>query len=98
MTTMLSFQGKPLEQLSMEESIEFEKEILKKLLAADRAGMSQGIIGQLQQYLEIVRAHKKEKIAGYVQSSIKVDGRKENEDGLIIGEDEQVQSDDTESE
>lgn len=58
----LQFQGKPVEELSYEESIEFEKELNKRMLAADRAGMSDAVITQLQNYLEYVKLHQREQL------------------------------------
>lgn len=44
---MIDYEGKQLEDLSMEETIEFEKQMLKRVLAASKAGMSEGLIDQI---------------------------------------------------
>ena len=44
---MIDYEGKPLEDLNLEETIEFEKQMLKKVLAASRAQMSGDIINQI---------------------------------------------------
>jgi uncharacterized protein YjgD (DUF1641 family) len=96
---MLNFNDKPLEQLSLEETIEFEKQLLKKVVGAGRAEMSQGIIDQLMNFVQIVRAHKQEKIAEVRENSIKKKPKEAVEDqdeGLNIGEIEQTSPDDTE--
>ena len=49
---MLTFNEKPLAELTMEECIAFEKSILKRVLAADSAVMSGDIQVQLSQFLE----------------------------------------------
>ena len=94
---MLKFNDKPLEQLSMEESIEFEKMVLKKVLAANSAGMSHIVIEQLNNYLAIIRSHKQEKINQYVSDATDKDNSK-HEGGLEIGEIESEQSDDIDGE
>lgn len=94
---MLKFNDKPLEELSMEESIEFEKMVLKKVLAANSAGMSNQVIDQLNSYLSIIRAHKQEKINQYVSDATEKNGSK-HEGGLDIGEIESEQSDDIDGE
>lgn len=94
---MLRFNDKPLEELSMEESIEFEKMVLKKVLAANSAGMSNQVIDQLNSYLSIIRAHKQEKINQYVSDATEKNESK-HEGGLDIGEIESEQSDDIDGE
>ncbi len=89
---MLKFQDKPLEDLTMEESIEFEKIVLKRVLAASNAGMSDSIIDQLNNFLNEIRFHKQEKIAEFVESSKKQNSN-DNEQGLLIGEEKQQSSD-----
>ncbi len=89
---MLKFQDKPLEDLTMEESIEFEKMVLKRVLAASNAGMSDSIIDQLNNFLNEIRFHKQEKIAEFVESSKKQNSN-DNEQGLLIGEEKQQSSD-----
>ena len=40
---MIEYEGKPLEELDLKETIEFEKQMLKKVLAASRAQMAEEI-------------------------------------------------------
>lgn len=81
---MLNFNGKPLEELDYEECVEFEKQLLKKLLAADRAGMSLGLINQLQSFVDTVRMYKKDATA---KQNIGLNGKQEDQaDVLDIGE------------
>ena len=94
---MLKFNDKSLEELSMEESIEFEKMVLKKVLAANSSGMSSQVIDQLNNYLSIIRAHKQEKINQYVSDATEKNEPK-YEGGLDIGEIESEQSDDIDGE
>jgi hypothetical protein len=55
---MIDYKGKELEELTMEETIEFEKEMLKKVLAASKAGMSEQLIDQIQLFITLIRDHK----------------------------------------
>jgi hypothetical protein len=93
MSEHLNWNGKPLRDLDYEESIEYEKEILKRVVSADRAGMSEGIINQLQMYLDIVKAHKAEQLQLYTMG---LDGsaEKQSSDSFIIGEPEPEVDDD----
>lgn len=56
---MLNYKNKPLEELNFNECIEFEKELLKKILGASRTGMSDNIIEQLQFFNSLVQEQKK---------------------------------------
>lgn len=94
----LNFQGKPLVELDYEETVEFEKEINKRLLAADRAGMSDQVISQLQNYLGHVKLYQKEALE---RMRMGLDGIVESEDpedaySLIIGEPEPEDEDESE--
>lgn len=98
---MLNFNDKPLGQLSLEETIEFEKQLLKKVVGASKANMSQEIIDQLMNFVAEVRAHKAEGITDL--RSGKTNRKKQEteieedvDEGLIVGEIEQTQSDDLE--
>ena len=100
---MLNFNDKPLGQLSLEETIEFEKQLLKKVVGASKANMSQEIIDQLMNFVAEVRAHKTEGIADLRSGKAKANRKKQEteieedvDEGLIIGEIEQTQSDDLE--
>lgn len=55
---MIDYKGKPLEQLTLEETIEFEKQMLKKVLAASKAQMSGGILDQINLFIDLIRDHK----------------------------------------
>lgn len=58
---MLTFNEKPLEELTLEETIEFEKLILKRMQAA--AGMSENVQFQLHNFYNTIKMHKAEKVA-----------------------------------
>ena len=58
---MLEYEGKALDSLSLEDTIEFEKVVLKRLRSAGM--MSQQVQDQLQMYVEEIRVHKSEMIA-----------------------------------
>lgn len=90
---MINYKEKPLEQLSLEETIEFEKEMRKKSLAAARNGMSEMVIDQLNVYLGLIMEHKRACL--HVRG---MDGAKEDGVVLTLGEwdeDEQELSDDS---
>jgi hypothetical protein len=93
----LQFNNKPLDSLTMEETIEFEKSVLKRILAAHSAGMSQEIIDQIDGFLVKIRAHKQIRIQEFISSSVKKNDKDEKPSGsLLIGEDEPQPSDDFE--
>lgn len=96
----LTFNDKPLEQLSLEETIEFEKQLLKRVVGANRADMSQNIIDQLMGFVEQVRMHKKEKVGEMRANSMRPKAKEiveeKIDEGLIIGEIEPIQTDDPE--
>tara|TARA_B110000091_G_scaffold48353_1_gene53050 strand:- start:36 stop:305 length:270 start_codon:yes stop_codon:yes gene_type:complete len=58
---MLEYEGKALDSLSLEDTIEFEKVVLKRLRSAGM--MSEQVQDQLQMYVEEIRVHKSEMIA-----------------------------------
>ena len=58
---MLEYEGKALGSLSLEDTIEFEKVVLKRLRSAGM--MSEQVQDQLQMYVEEIRVHKSEMIA-----------------------------------
>ena len=94
----LNWQGKPLEDLDYEETVEYEKELNKKIVAADRAGMSEGIIKQLQTYLEHVKLYQKEALD---RMKMGLDGKSETDEDddtylFIIGEPEPDNEDEQE--
>ena len=85
--------GKSLQEMNVEEVIEFEKTVLKRLLGASSAGMSQTIIDQLHVFLDLVRQRRDELFSEEKQGLSKAkevqddedDDRPEPEPGLIIG-------------
>lgn len=56
---MLNHKDKALEDMDYNEVLEFEKFMLKKVLAASRAQMSESVIDQLNFFLNIIRERKK---------------------------------------
>lgn len=56
---MIEYNGKDLYSLNFNECLEFEKQMLKKILGASRAGMSNNIIEQLQFYLSLIQEQKR---------------------------------------
>lgn len=78
---MLNYRDKTIDQLDFNECMEFEKELLKKILSASRAGMSEAIIEQLNFYLDLVRQYKKEALQKEIDSLSKDDN---NSDGTSI--------------
>lgn len=84
---MLQFKNKPLHELDLKEVLEFEKEVLGKILKASGAGMSGSIIDQMNYFLDDIRFHK----AKLMREEF---APKEQPTELIIGEpDEQESSD-----
>jgi len=83
----LKWRDKPLHTLDYEETTEFEKEMLKRLLSVNSAGMSDQIIQQLQAYIDQIRFHKAEQLE---LLKMGLDGKEEDEiddtQSLIIGE------------
>ena len=55
---MISYKDKPLELLTLEETIEFEKEMRKKSLAAAKHGMSETVVDQINFYISLISQHK----------------------------------------
>ena len=92
----LKWREKSLDDLTYEEAVEFEKEVNKRLLAADRAGMSESIIEQLQTYVDHIKLHQKEAMA---KMNMGLDGKAEDDTddesySLIIGEPEPTKDED----
>ena len=73
---MIQHNGKDLEQLSLEETIEFEKVMLKKVLAASKSQMSGPIIDQLNLFIALIKDHKQQvlSIRDYKDKNKKEDG------------------------
>ncbi len=79
---MIEHEGKPLEELTLEESIEFEKQMLKKVLAASKAQMSGEIVDQINLFIDLIRDHKSQ----LIQKALWKQGEKDDGDVLTIGE------------
>jgi hypothetical protein len=91
---MLNYNGKPLEECNYEEATELEKTLLKKILAADRTGMSDNVINQLNFFLDYVKLRKSECL---IEMRMGIDGKQEQQAQVLnIGEIESNESDDTE--
>lgn len=56
---MLNHKDKALEDMDYNEVLEFEKFMLKKVLTASRAQMSEKVIDQLNFFVSIIRERKK---------------------------------------
>lgn len=84
---MLTHKEKALEDMDFNECLEFEKFMLKKILAASRSQMSDGIVDQLNVFLDIIRERKKAAML------LKSDG---NNDGVSVwlGEEPPVEDED----
>jgi len=75
---MIDYEGKPLEDLSMLETIEFEKQMLKKVLAASKAHMGEGLIDQINLFILLIRDHKMQLADSEMYK------RNEKEDGTVL--------------
>ena len=76
---MIEYKGKDYTELNFNECIEFEKELLKKVLAANRAGMGDQLIQQLNVFIDLLRDQKQEAI----RKEMKQKGD-EKEDGIVL--------------
>ena len=79
---MIQYQGKDLEQLSLEETIEFEKQMLKKVLSASKSGMSDAIVDQLNMFIALIKDHKQQ-----VLSVRDFKDKNKKEDGVVLDTD-----------
>jgi len=79
---MIDFEGKPLEELNMMECVEFEKQMLKKVLAASKAQMGEGLVDQINMFIELIRDHKRQ----IAQSAMYSKDEKQDGTVLDIGE------------
>mgnify|MGYP003986960319 FL=1 len=79
---MIDYEGKPLSELPMGEAMEFEKQMLKKVLAASKAQMGEGLIDQINLFIELIRDHKRQ----IAQSETYAKNEKEDGSVLDIGE------------
>lgn len=90
---MIAYQGKPLEDLNIEETFEFEKELLRKSLTVHQATQNVHVQEQLHMYINLVKAHRSELV---MREQMGIDKPDYQDKGMIIGEDEPEQSNDTE--
>ena len=79
---MIEYEGKPLEELDLKETIEFEKQMLKKVLAASKAQMGEPLLDQINMFISLIRDHKTQ----LSQAAIYKQGEKEDGAVLEIGE------------
>lgn len=91
---MISYKEKPLEELSLQETYEFEKEMLERLSQAARGQMSNQIIAQINTWIALIRDHKVE-ILERERLGIDHPDYEQKQKALNIG-DEPEQSGDTE--
>ena len=85
---MIQYQGKDLEQLSLEETIEFEKQMLKKVLSASKSGMSDAIIDQLNMFIALIKDHKQQ-----VLSVRDFKDKNKKEDGVVLDTEPPIEND-----
>ena len=85
---MIQYKGKDLEQLTLEETIEFEKQMLKKVLSASKAQMSGQIIDQLNLFINLIKDHKQQ-----VLSVRDFKDKNKKEDGVVLDTEPQVEND-----
>lgn len=57
---MIEHEGKPLEELNLEETFELEKVLLKRMQQAHIAGVNEQIQNQIHFFLELVQERKHE--------------------------------------
>lgn len=85
---MIQHNGKDLEQLSLEETIEFEKVMLKKVLAASKSQMSGPIIDQLNLFINLIKDHKQQ-----VLSVRDFKDKNKKEDGVVLDSEPPIEDD-----
>jgi len=85
---MIQHNGKDLEQLSLEETIEFEKVMLKKVLAASKSQMSGPIIDQLNLFIGLIKDHKQQ-----VLSVRDFKDKNKKEDGVVLDSEPPIEDD-----
>jgi len=76
---MIQYKGKDYTELNFNECIEFEKELLQKVLAASRANMGDELIHQLNVFIDLLRDQKQESIRNEMNK--KTD---EKDDGIVL--------------
>lgn len=62
---MLNYNDKPLNELSLEDTILFEKEIAVRLSQATKANMSDHVTNTIMGYLQEIRNHKAVAVSKY---------------------------------
>ena len=81
---MINYKDKPLEELNFNECIEFEKELLKKILNASRAGMSETVVNQLQFFYSLLKEQKAVALQHEINN---LSGDNTNVDGITVDTD-----------
>jgi hypothetical protein len=76
---MIQYKGKDYQELNFNECVEFEKELLQKVLIAGRAQMGDAMIDQLNVFINLLRDHKAETL----RKELKQKGD-EKEDGIVL--------------
>ena len=76
---MIQYKGKDYQELNFNECVEFEKELLQKVLAASRANMGDELIHQLNMFIDLLRDQKQESIRNEMNK--KTD---EKDDGIVL--------------
>ena len=85
---MIQYKGKDLEQLTLEETIEFEKQMLKKVLSASKAQMSGPIIDQLNLFINLIKDHKRQEL-----SVRDFKDKNKKEDGVVLDTEPPIEND-----
>ena len=76
---MIQYKGKDYQELNFNECVEFEKDLLQKVLAASRANMGDELIHQLNVFIDLLRDQKQESIRNEMNK--KTD---EKDDGIVL--------------
>jgi len=80
---MIEYKGKDLTELNFNECIEFEKELLKKVLLASRSNMGDDVIHQIHVWIDMLRHQKNESL----QKEIALSNKDEKPDGIVFDTD-----------
>lgn len=84
---MIQYKGKDYTELNFNECVEFEKELLQKVLIAGRSNMSDEMIHQLNVFIDLLRDQKAEAIRKEMKT--KAD---QKEDGIVLDTDPSPES------
>lgn len=76
---MIQYKGKDYTELNFNECVEFEKELLQKVLIAGRSNMSDAMVHQLNVFIDLLRDQKAESI----RKEMKQKGD-DKEDGIVL--------------